>query len=125
MYSCSTPRSTIPARRRSSARRATGTQRTPSGSSWIPPTGREASPDALGFPGDMTWINTGAIFARASFANAVISNRGKAGTYIDTAALLKGKKTDTPADVVNALADRFGLADAAPATRAVWEKYVD
>jgi uncharacterized protein (DUF1800 family) len=82
-------------------------------------------PDALGFPGDMTWINTGAIFARASFANAVISNRGKVGTYIDTAALLQGKKTGTPADVVNALADRFGLADAAPATRAVWEKYVD
>jgi len=82
-------------------------------------------PDALGFPGDMTWINTGAIFAKASFSNSVVSNRGKTGTFIDTAALLKGKKTDTPADVVNALADRFGLADAAPATRAVWEKYVD
>jgi len=81
--------------------------------------------DAKGPEGDMTWINTGTVFARASLMNAVVTNRGNTGTRIDVAALLAGKSLATATDVVDALTDRLGLADVTPQTKAVWAKYVD
>jgi hypothetical protein len=73
----------------------------------------------------MDWINTGTVFARASITNAIVTNRGSSGTRIDLAQLLAGKTLTTPTDVVNALADRLGLADAPPQVKAAWAKYVD
>ena len=81
--------------------------------------------DAKGPEGDMDWINTGTVFARASMTNTIVNNRGTTGTRIDLAQLLAGKTLTTPTDVVNALADRLGLADAPPQVRATWAKYVD
>jgi len=81
--------------------------------------------DAKGAEGDMDWINTGTVFARASMTNAVVSNRGTAGTRFDPAALLAGKTLATATDVVEALVDRFGLANVSPQTKAVWAKFVD
>jgi uncharacterized protein (DUF1800 family) len=81
--------------------------------------------DAKGWEGDLDWINTGTVFARASYTNSLTTNRGATGTRIDLAALTAGKSLATPRDVVNALADRLGLAEAPPETLAVWEKYVD
>jgi uncharacterized protein (DUF1800 family) len=81
--------------------------------------------DAKGWEGDLDWINTGTVFARASFINSLATNRGTTGTRLDLAALVAGKSLTTPRDVVNALADRLGVADAPPETLAIWEKYVD
>ena len=82
-------------------------------------------PDAKGPEGDLTWINTGTIFARASTTNKFVTNRGTAGTRIDLAQLLAGKTLATASEVVDALIDRFGLSDTPAQTRAVWIKYVD
>ena len=73
----------------------------------------------------MTWINTGTVFARASLTNAVASNRGITGTRFDPTALLAGKTLATATDVVDALVDRFGLANVSQKTKAVWAKFVD
>ena len=81
--------------------------------------------DAKGPEGDMTWINTGTVFARASLTNAVASNRGTTGTRFDPTALLAGKTLATATDVVDALVDRFGLANVSQKTKAVWAKFVD
>jgi uncharacterized protein (DUF1800 family) len=81
--------------------------------------------DAKGPEGDMDWINTGTVFARASITNSIVTNRGATGTRIDLAQLLAGKTLTTPTDVVNALADRLGLADAPPQVKAAWANYVD
>ncbi|MCA1581891.1 MAG: DUF1800 domain-containing protein [Acidobacteria bacterium] len=81
--------------------------------------------DAKGWEGDLDWVNTGTVFARATYTNSLVTNRGATGTRIDVAALLAGKSLSTARDVVSALADRLGLADALPASQAVWEKYVD
>ena len=74
---------------------------------------------------DLDWMNTGTIFARASFTNTLVTNRGAAGTRIDPAALLAGKPLATARDVVVAAAERLGLSDAPAGCQAVWEKYVD
>ncbi|HKF45353.1 MAG TPA: hypothetical protein VKG01_19830, partial [Thermoanaerobaculia bacterium] len=71
------------------------------------------------------WINTGTVFARDSTTNKFLTNRGSAGTRIDVNQLVSGKTLATAADVVNAFADRFGLSDIPPETRAAWAKYVD
>jgi uncharacterized protein (DUF1800 family) len=81
--------------------------------------------DAKGPEGDMDWINTGTVFARASTTNKFVTNRGTTGTRIDLSQLLAGRTTTSPVNVVNALVDRFGLTDVSPETRAVWTKYVD
>jgi uncharacterized protein (DUF1800 family) len=81
--------------------------------------------DAKGPEGDMDWINTGTVFARSSMTNTIVTNRTANGTRIDLAQLLAGKTLATPTDLVNALADRLGLADAPPQVRANWAKYVD
>jgi hypothetical protein len=66
----------------------------------------------------MDWINTRTVFARASMSNTIVTNRGSAGTRIDLAPLVAGKTLTTPTAVVNALADRLGLADASPQVKA-------
>ena len=81
--------------------------------------------DAKGPEGDMDWINTGTVFARASTTNKFVTNRSTTGTRIDVNQLVAGKTLATAADVVAALADRFGLSDVPPETRADWVKYVD
>ncbi len=81
--------------------------------------------DARGPEGDMDWINTGTVFARASMTNTIVTNRVATGTRIDLSLLLAGKTLTTPTDVVNALADRLGLADTPPQVKAAWAKYVD
>lgn len=81
--------------------------------------------DAKGWEGDLDWINTGTVFARAAFVNAAVTNRGTTGTSIDPAALVAGKSLTSARDVVVALADRFGLADVSSSVLATWEKYVD
>jgi uncharacterized protein (DUF1800 family) len=81
--------------------------------------------DAKGWEGDLNWMNTGTVFARATFVNSAVTNRGSAGTSFSPAALVAGKTLTTARDVIIALADRFGLADVAPAVLATWEKYVD
>jgi uncharacterized protein (DUF1800 family) len=81
--------------------------------------------DARGWEGGLSWMNTGTVFARASFVNGIVNNRGSAGTRIDLSALLANRSTATAADLVTALADRFDLSGAAPQSRAVWEQYAD
>ena len=80
--------------------------------------------DARGWEGDLSWINTGTVFSRASFANALATNRTGRGSYIDPAALVAGRPLSTAAEVVAAVADRLGLAEAPTRSRAVWESYV-
>lgn len=80
--------------------------------------------DARGWEGGLRWINTGTVFSRSNFANSLVTNRGGNGTRLDPAALLAGRPLDTASDVVNALADRLGLAEAPAASKAVWEQYV-
>ena len=80
--------------------------------------------DAKGWEGGLRWVNTGTVFARASFANTLATNRGTTGTRMDPAALVSGRPLDTAMDVVNAVADRLGLAESPAARRAVWERYV-
>ncbi len=81
--------------------------------------------DAKGWEGDLDWMNTGTVFARAAYTNSLVPNRGATGSRIDVPALVSQKSLATPRDVVTALADRLGLADAPPGSQAVWEKYVD
>ena len=81
--------------------------------------------DAKGWEGDLDWMNTGTVFARATLANSISTNRGTTGTSMNPAALVAGKPLATARNVVDALADRLGVADAAPAVLAAWEKYVD
>ena len=80
--------------------------------------------DARGWEGDLTWINTGTVFSRASFANTLATNRSGRGSYIDPSAIVAGRPLATASDVVNALADRLGLSEASARSRAVWESYV-
>jgi len=80
--------------------------------------------DARGWEGDLTWINTGTVFSRAAFANALATNRSGRGSYIDPNALVAGRPLATASDVVDAVADRLGLSEAPRRSRAVWESYV-
>jgi uncharacterized protein (DUF1800 family) len=80
--------------------------------------------DARGWEAGLRWVNTGTVFARASFANTLSTNRGSGGTRIDPAALVAGRRLDTAADVVAAVAERLGLADSPAPCKAVWERYV-
>ena len=80
--------------------------------------------DARGWEGGLRWVNTGTVFARASFANTLSTNRGSGGTRIDPAALVAGRPLGTAADVVSVLAERLGMGEAPAPRKAVWEKYV-
>jgi uncharacterized protein (DUF1800 family) len=80
--------------------------------------------DARGWEGDLSWINTGTVFSRATFANALATNRSGRGSFIEPSALVAGRPLATASDVVNALADRLGLLETSARSRAVWESYV-
>ena len=68
--------------------------------------------DAKGWDWGMSWVNTGSLFARASLANTLATNRGSTGTRFDPDAVLAGQDASTAAKVVDLLADRLNVADA-------------
>jgi uncharacterized protein (DUF1800 family) len=80
--------------------------------------------DAKGWEGGLRWVNTGTVFARASFANTLATNRGTGGTRFSPTALVAGAPLDTAMDVVHVVAERLGLSEAASPSKAVWERYV-
>src|SRR5205085_9506806 len=51
--------------------------------------------DAKGWDWGASWMNTGSLFARASLANTLASNRGSTGTRFDPDALLAGRDAST------------------------------
>jgi uncharacterized protein (DUF1800 family) len=81
--------------------------------------------DAKGWDWGVSWMNTGTLFARATLANALATNRGSGGTRFDTAKVLAGKDASTAEKVVDILADRLNIADVAPDVRAAWIAYVN
>jgi uncharacterized protein (DUF1800 family) len=81
--------------------------------------------DAKGWDWGTSWINTGSLFARATLANTLASNRGNAGTRFDPDALLSGHDASTADAVVDLLADRLNLAAVPSAVRTAWIDYVD
>jgi uncharacterized protein (DUF1800 family) len=81
--------------------------------------------DAKGWSWGTSWITTGALFARGSFANTLASNRGSHGTFFDPSALLAGANLSNADDAVAFLADRFGIVGATPDTTASWKSYLN
>ncbi len=81
--------------------------------------------DAKGWDWGLAWINTGSLFARASLANTLASNRGAAGTRFEPAALLAGQDASTADQVVDLLAGRLNLASVPPEVRAAWIAYLN
>jgi len=81
--------------------------------------------DAKGWSWGPAWMNTGTVFARASLANVLASNRGPSGTRIDPSQLLSGQDASTAEQVVEILADRLNLTGASPDVRAAWVDYVN
>ncbi|HEX4440188.1 MAG TPA: DUF1800 domain-containing protein [Thermoanaerobaculia bacterium] len=81
--------------------------------------------DAKGWDWGMAWLNTGSLFARASLANTLASNRGTAGSRFDASALLGGADASTAEGVVDALAARLNVEDAAGGVRDAWIAYLE
>ncbi len=81
--------------------------------------------DAKGWDWGFSWMNTGTLFARATLANALATNRGTGGTRFDPSSLLAGKDASTAEKVVDILADRLNIADVAPDVRAAWIAYMN
>ena len=82
--------------------------------------------DAKGWEGDLDWINTGHGLRPRLVHELARDEPGHDGNpHRRRSARPPGKTLATARDVVNALADRLGLADAPPEILAVWEKYVD
>ena len=81
--------------------------------------------DAKGWDWGMSWVNTGSLFARASLANTLASNRGSAGTRFDPNAVLAGLDASTAAKVVDIFADRLNVADAPAGLRSAWIDYMN
>jgi uncharacterized protein (DUF1800 family) len=81
--------------------------------------------DAKGWEWGTSWMNTGTLFARASLANALATNRGSTGTRFDANGLLAGKDASTAEKVVDILADRLNISDVAPDVRAAWIAYMN
>jgi uncharacterized protein (DUF1800 family) len=81
--------------------------------------------DAKGWDWGTSWMNTGTVFARASLANTLATNRGSAGTRFDPSKLLSGADASTAEKVVDILAGRLNIADVAPDVRASWISYVN
>ena len=81
--------------------------------------------DAKGWDWGFSWMNTGTLFARATLANALATNRAAAGTRFDPGRLLAGKDASTAEKVVDILADRLNISDVAPDVRAAWITYVN
>ena len=81
--------------------------------------------DAKGWDWGTSWMNTGTLFARASLANTLATNRGGSGTRLDTSKILGSKDASTAEKVVDILADRLNVADVAPDVRASWIAYMN
>jgi uncharacterized protein (DUF1800 family) len=81
--------------------------------------------DAKGWDWGAAWLNTGSLFARASLANTLASNRGNAGSRFDAGALLAGADASTAEGVVDALASRLNVDDVSGDVRAAWIDYLE
>jgi uncharacterized protein (DUF1800 family) len=81
--------------------------------------------DAKGWDWGVAWMNTGTVFARASLANGIATNRGTAGTRFDPNKLLAGLDASTADKVVGILTDRLNISDVAPDVRAAWVNYMN
>jgi uncharacterized protein (DUF1800 family) len=81
--------------------------------------------DAKGWDWGTSWMNTGTLFARASLANTLATNRGSSGTRFDPNKLLASTDASTAEKVVDALADRLNVSDVAPDVRAAWIAYMN
>ncbi len=80
--------------------------------------------DAKGWDWGVSWMNTGSLFARASLANTLSTNRGAAGTRFDPDAMLAGQDASTAEGVVDALAARLNVDDVSGEIRDAWIDYV-
>ena len=81
--------------------------------------------DAKGWDWGTSWMNTGSLFARASLANTLSTNRGDSGTRFDPQALLAGHDVSTAEGVVDALAARLNVDDVSREIRRAWIDYVE
>jgi uncharacterized protein (DUF1800 family) len=81
--------------------------------------------DAKGWDWGTSWMNTGSLFARASLANTLSSNRGSTGTRFDPDAILAGHDASTAEKVVDLLSDRLNVDDAPAAIRSAWIDYMN
>jgi hypothetical protein len=81
--------------------------------------------DAKGWDWGTAWMNTGTLFARATMANTLCTNRGATGTRLDPSRLLAGRDASTADKVVDILADRFNVADVSASVRLSWIEYMN
>ena len=81
--------------------------------------------DAKGWDWGTSWMNTGTLFARATLANTICTNRGSSGTRFDPNRFLAGRDASTAEKVVDILADRFNVTDVSPKVRAAWVEYMN
>jgi len=81
--------------------------------------------DAKGWDWGASWMNTGSLFARASLANTLASNRGSSGTRFDTSSLLAGQDASSAERVVDLLAARLNVDDVPADVRAAWIDYMN
>ncbi|MCI0636647.1 MAG: DUF1800 domain-containing protein, partial [Actinobacteria bacterium] len=81
--------------------------------------------DAKGWDWGTSWMNTGSLFARASLANALSTNRGSTGSRFDPEALLAGHDVSTAGGVVDALAARLNVGDVSGEIRQAWIEYLE
>jgi hypothetical protein len=81
--------------------------------------------DAKGWDWGLSWIGTGTYFARSSLANTLATNRAATGTFFSPNALLLGQNVTTADQLVNLMADRLNINDAASDTKAAWVEYVN
>jgi uncharacterized protein (DUF1800 family) len=81
--------------------------------------------DAKGWDWGIAWMNTGALFARATLSNTLATNRGTSGTRFDTAALLAGGDASTADKVVDLLASRLNVDDVSSEVRSSWVDYMN
>jgi uncharacterized protein (DUF1800 family) len=81
--------------------------------------------DAKGWDWGTAWMNTGTLFARATMANTLCTNRGTTGTRLDPNRLLAGRDASTAEKVVDILADRFNVADVSASVRLSWIEYMN
>lgn len=81
--------------------------------------------DAKGWDWGVSWMNTGTLFARASMANTLSTNRGTTGTRFDPNRILAGRDASTATRVVDIVADRLNVTDVAPDVRNAWIDYMN
>jgi uncharacterized protein (DUF1800 family) len=81
--------------------------------------------DAKGWDWGIAWMNTGALFARATLSNTLATNRGTSGTRFDATALLAGADSSTADKVVDLLASRLNVDDVSSEVRSSWVDYMN